>query len=80
MLFLVDKDNRAAKALDILSENGTPTGLELLGYDSDTVMPTVLITDEKGKIIFADLTDNYRVRPEPDTFIEVLKSHGALQA
>ncbi|MDC1124198.1 peroxiredoxin family protein [Gammaproteobacteria bacterium] len=79
-MFLVDKDNRAAKALDILSENGTPTGLELLGYDSDTVMPTVLITDEKGKIIFADLTDNYRVRPEPDTFIEVLKSHGALQA
>lgn len=70
--FLVDKDNRAAKQLDIVSIGGTPTGLEALGYDSDTVMPTVLITDETGKLIFADLTDNYRVRPEPDTFIKVL--------
>ena len=24
-------------------------------------------------IIFADLTDNYRVRPEPETFMRVLK-------
>lgn len=77
-MFLVDKDNRAAKALDILSADGTPTGLELLGYDSDTVMPTVLITDASGKIIFADLTDNYRVRPEPETFIEILRQHNAL--
>jgi hypothetical protein len=35
-------------------------------------MPTVIITDEQGKIIFADLTDNYRVRPEPETFLRVL--------
>lgn len=74
--FLVDKKNQAAKILGISAENGTPKGMEVLGYDSDTVMPTVLITDKNGTIIFADLTDNYRVRPEPETFIEVLKQHG----
>ncbi|MFD2231618.1 peroxiredoxin family protein [Alkalimarinus sediminis] len=74
--FLVDPRNSAAKTLGIIAENGTPKGMEVLGYDSDTVMPTVLITDKTGTIIFADLTDNYRVRPEPETFIEVLKQHG----
>lgn len=74
--FLVDKNNRAAKVLGIDAENGTPKGMEVLGYDSDTVMPTVLITDKDGTILFADLTDNYRVRPEPETFINVLKQHG----
>lgn len=74
--FLVDKHNQAAKILGISVENGTPKGLEVIGYDSDTVMPTVLITDKDGTIIFADLTDNYRVRPEPEMFIEVLKQHG----
>jgi len=74
--FLVDKDNKTAEKLNIISKDGTPAGLEVLGYDSDTVMPTVLMTNEKGKIIFADLTDNYRVRPEPETFIEVLEDNG----
>jgi len=74
--FLVDVDNKAAKILGIDAENGTPKGMEVLGYDTDTVMPTVLITDKDGVIIFADLTDNYRVRPEPETFINVLKQHG----
>ena len=35
-------------------------------------LPTVIITDAKGKIVFADLTDNYRVRPEPETFLKVI--------
>lgn len=74
--FLVDVGNRAAKTLGIDAENGIPKGLEALGYDSDTVMPTVLITDATGKILFADLTDNYRVRPEPASFLELLRSHG----
>ncbi|MBV1880481.1 MAG: peroxiredoxin family protein [Pseudomonadales bacterium] len=75
-LFLVDKNNEAAKKLNIASIGGTPTGLELLGYESDTVMPTVVMTDAKGKIIFADLTDNYRVRPEPETYIRILEENG----
>ena len=72
MKFLVDKDLRAAKALGIVAEDGLPFGLQALGYDSDTVLPTVVIADAAGKIIFSDLTDNYRVRPEPSTFLEIL--------
>ena len=39
------------------------------------IMPTTLITDTTGKIIFVDLTDNYRVRPEPTTFYKVQDAH-----
>jgi len=74
--FLVDKNNVAARILGIDSKNGTPKGMELLGYDSETVLPTVLITNAQGDIIFADLTDNYRIRPEPETFIKVFQQHG----
>lgn len=70
--YLVDQGNKAAKQLQIFSSNGLPMGLQILGYDSDTVMPTVIITDKKGKIIFADLTNNYRVRPEPEIFLQIL--------
>jgi peroxiredoxin len=68
--FLVDKDNKVAKQLNILSENGLPTGFQVMGYDSDTVLPTIILTNEKGIIIHSDLTSNYRVRPEPMELIK----------
>ena len=64
MVFLRDPDGMAAKQLGIKHEWGTPMGLQILGYESDSVLPTMLITDAKGSIIFSDQTDNYRVRPE----------------
>ncbi len=70
--FLVDEGNKVAKKLHILAKNGLPMGFQTLGYDSDTIMPTVIITNKEGKIIFADLTNNYRVRPEPETFLKIL--------
>jgi peroxiredoxin len=70
--FLVDVDNRAARALGIEVKGGIPAGMQMFGYDSDTVLPTVIITDAKGTILFSDQTDNYRVRPEPATFLRVL--------
>lgn len=76
-LFLVDEGNRVARQLGIVAENGLPAGLEVLGYDSDTVMPTVVMTNAAGVIIFSDQTDNYRVRPEPDVFIRILDEAGA---
>ena len=72
LTFLTDVNNTVAKQLNIFAENGIPTGFQVLGYDSDTVLPTVIITDGYGKIVFADLTDNYRVRPEPETFLKVI--------
>ena len=71
--YLVDVGNRAAKQLDIAAIGGLPASMELLGYHSDTVRPTAIITDKDGKIIYVDLTEDYRVRPEPDAFLRVLE-------
>ncbi|MFQ5436081.1 MAG: hypothetical protein ACE5FD_14505, partial [Anaerolineae bacterium] len=70
--FLVDPGNRAARQLGLAHENGLPMGFQVMGYDSETVFPTVIITDADGIIRFADLTNNYRIRPEPQTFLYVL--------
>ncbi|WP_074408242.1 peroxiredoxin family protein [Aquimarina megaterium] len=70
--YLVDQGNKVAKQLQIFSKNGLPMGFQILGYNSDTVMPTVIITNKEGKIIFADLTNNYRVRPEPEIFLKII--------
>ena len=64
MIFMRDPDGTAAKQLGIQHEWGTPMGLQILGYESDSVLPTMLISDAEGYIIFSDQTDNYRVRPE----------------
>jgi peroxiredoxin len=78
--FLTDEDNAAARTLGIEHRNGLPMGMQALGYDSDTVMPTVIITGKDGKIVWTHETDNYRVRPEPDTFLDVLRRHGVVAA
>jgi peroxiredoxin len=71
--FLVDADHKASKRLGIFAKDGLPAGLQVLGYSSDTVWPTVIMTDADGTILFADLPDNYRVRPEPETFLAVFE-------
>ncbi len=75
MTFLRDRDCHAAEQLGILHKWGTPMGLQLLGYESDSVLPTVILTDAQGKIIFSDQTDNYRVRPEAGDFTALFKAN-----
>lgn len=75
MHFMTDVGNRAAEALGIKVENGLPAGFQALGYGSDVPRPTVFITAPGGKVIFCDMTDNYRVRPEPASFFPVLDRH-----
>ena len=70
--FFVDVDNKAARQLSIVNEDGTPAGMGALGYDSETVFPTVLLTNAKGELVYVDLTENYRVRPEPDEFLRII--------
>lgn len=70
--FCVDPDGRIAQMLGIEHLGGVPFMMEPLGYKPDTVLPTVLITDPSGTIIFVHLTDNYRVRPEPSTFLAAI--------
>jgi len=76
--FMVDRDNRVAQDLAIAVESGVPAGLPG-GYPRDTVMPTVVVTNASGTIVFADQTDNYRVRPEPDIFIAILRRAGVAE-
>jgi peroxiredoxin len=75
MQFLVDAGGDAARRLGILAQNGLPKGMEVLGYDSDTVMPTVILTDADGSIVYLHAADNYRVRPSIETLLEVARSH-----
>lgn len=70
--FCVDVENRAARTLGIEHVGGVPFMMEPLGYETESVLPTVVIVDPERTVLFADLTDNYRVRPEPSTFLAVL--------
>ncbi len=70
--FLVDGGNDAAKTLGILAENGLPAGFQALGYDTDVPKPTTFVLDENSKVIFADLTTNYRLRTRPEDILAAL--------
>lgn len=74
--FLVDEGNSAARILRLDDPFGIPMGMQMLGYASETVLPTVIITGAGGKVLWTDQTENYRVRPEPATYLEVLRRHG----
>ena len=76
MQFLRDRDNAAAARLGILAEGGLPLGIQALGYESDVPMPTVFITAPGGKVVYCDLTANYRIRPEPAEFMAALDHAG----
>jgi peroxiredoxin len=71
-IFCEDRDNRVSRQLGIFHARGLPLGLEAMGYDADTVMPTVVITDKQHNIIWLHETDNYRVRPEPEVFLQAI--------
>lgn len=71
--FYTDPNNKAAAQLGLVHPNGLPMGMQMLGYDSDTVLPTVLILAPNGKVVWLHQTDNYRVRPEPEIFMQVLR-------
>ena len=75
--YVVDEGNLIAAELGIAIENGVPVGMPG-GYAPDTVLPTLVVCNDKGTIIFSDQTDNYRVRPEPDIFLAILRRAGVI--
>jgi peroxiredoxin len=75
--FLVDRDATVAHALDIAERNAAPLGAAA-GFAADSAMPTVVVTNASGTILFSDQTDIYRVRPEPDIYISILRRAGAV--
>ena len=74
--FLVDEGNKLAAELGIAVPHGVPLGVSGL-HSRATVLPTVVVTNENGTILYSDQTDNYRVRPEPDIFLAILRRAGA---
>jgi peroxiredoxin len=80
MDFLYDPDLNTARQLGLFHESGTPVGIQALGYSSDTIMPSVLITDASGIVRYADLPDNYRLRPEPEQFLWILDEMASKKA
>ncbi len=70
--FLLDEDLKGARQLGLFDKGGTPAGFQALGYTTDNVLPTVIVTDKDGIIRYADLTDSYRLRPEPKSYLKIL--------
>ncbi|PKQ27178.1 MAG: alkyl hydroperoxide reductase [Actinobacteria bacterium HGW-Actinobacteria-4] len=75
MEFYADVDGAAASMLDILQAGGTPL-LYGAGTNGDTVVPTVIITDGTGTVVWVHHADNHRIRPEPSVFLEVIDREG----
>lgn len=75
MRFYVDVDGAAARALDLVQVGGTPA-IYSAGTNGDTTVPTVVITDASGIVLWVDSSDNHRIRPEPAAFLEVLDRAG----
>jgi peroxiredoxin len=72
--YLQDPSAKAASSLGLLHVRGVPPGVTALGYEADTVFPTVIVINESGTIVFSDQTDDYRLRAEPTLFIAALES------
>lgn len=75
--FLVDRDAEVAAALDIVERHAIPLGTGP-GYSPVGAMPTTIVTNASGTILYTDQTENYRVRPEPDIYISILRRAGAV--
>ena len=75
--FLVDRNAEVASALDIAERYAIPPGTGN-GYSPVGAMPTTIMTNASGTILYTDQTDNYRVRPEPDIYISILRRAGAV--
>jgi peroxiredoxin len=70
--FFVDHNGTIAEYLEISLKNGVPFGL-VKKYGSDSLMPTLVVTNAQNTIVFTDQTNNYRVRPEPDVYLSILR-------
>jgi peroxiredoxin len=74
--FWVDEGLAASHSLGLVHQYGVPAGSLTKTFGEDTVLPTVIIVNPEGRIIFTDQTDNYRVRPDPGLFLKALHTHG----
>lgn len=77
MEFWIDENLSAARTLGILDAQGLPLGMEVLGYERDTVLPTSILIDGRGVVFHDDQTDSYRIRPEPEEYLAAFDAHAS---
>jgi len=73
--FLRDKNLSISKRLGIVDYNGIPFGFKVLGFESDTILPTVMLLGKDMKVLRVHETDDYKKRPEPEFFIRLIDSY-----
>ncbi len=66
------QDNKLARQLGIVNKNGLPLGMDVLGYDRDVPHPTIILCDSQRQILSIEVSVNYRVRPEPQEYIQAI--------
>jgi peroxiredoxin len=72
LIFLSDVEFELSKTLGTLHHNGAPAGLGL--QSPVTSYPTVILTDADNRIVWLDQTDNYRVRPDPGQYLDIIEA------
>lgn len=63
---LSDSDGKAIDLFGIRHEGGSMTG-------ADIARPAVFILDREGRIVWRQLTENWRIRARPEAVIEQLR-------
>jgi len=63
---LSDPDLEAVGAYGLFHEDG--------GIGGDVARPATLVVDQRGDIVWRELTDNWRVRPRVEDVLEVLRT------
>lgn len=73
-VFLRDADFGFSRQYDLIHTGGVPQGLGKFG--EDTILPTLIFLDQRGKILLIQRTDNVRLRPDPGIFLEKINQLG----
>lgn len=72
--YLIDIDFKFAKQYNLINRQAVPAPV---GRGTDTLYPTLLLLDQRNKVLMLEQTDDDRLRPEPDVVLEKVKSLGA---
>jgi len=75
---LRDPDLVVAKQLGLFHGKAAALGLGILfrtAREPDAYLPTIVLVDDGGVVRAVDATDNYLVRPEPETLLRLMDEH-----
>jgi len=67
-VFLSDEQGALMDAFELRQVGGNPEN------GGDIPRPATILLDSKGNIIWASITDNYRVRPKPEKVLAAVRS------